>query len=231
MTTFVQRLNSVQQRVQQAALQCGRAPESITLMAVSKKQPVAHIMQAYQAGLSHFGESYTQEATLKINTLAHLPLTWHFIGPIQSNKTQTIAQHFDWVHSVDRLKIAQRLNEQRPLQLPPLKLCIQINISNEAHKAGVQHKALRTLAQDIQRFPRLALRGLMAIPQREDDPHQQRAAFKQLYCLMQDLNQQGFQLDTLSMGMTNDLEAAIIEGATIVRVGTGLFGLRDERAP
>jgi len=227
MTKLVKRLISVQQRIQQATQQSGRDAQSITLMAVSKKQPTQQIVQAYDAGLRHFGESYTQEASNKINKLAHLPLVWHFIGPIQSNKTQVIAQHFDWVHSVDRLKIAQRLNDQRPLQLAPLKLCIQINISNEAHKAGVPPDTLLALAQEIKRFPRLQLRGLMVIPQQQYDQQLQRTAFRQLHCLMHDLNQQGFQLDTLSMGMTNDLEAAIIEGATIVRVGTGLFGSRN----
>ncbi|NOZ53362.1 MAG: YggS family pyridoxal phosphate-dependent enzyme [Gammaproteobacteria bacterium] len=231
MTKIEQRLHFIQRRIQHAAQQCERDTGSITLLAVSKKQPTSRILQAYQAGLTHFGESYVQESTPKINALADHPLTWHFIGPIQSNKTHIIAQHFDWVHCVQRIKIAQRLNEQRPLQLPPLKLCIQINISNEANKAGIPQNALLELAQQIKRFPRLQLRGLMAIPQKLDNPQQQRIAFEQLRSLMHNLNQQNFQLDTLSMGMTNDLEAAIIEGATIVRVGTGLFGPRNETEP
>ena len=225
MSTISDRLEKVRSRISQAAMAAGRDPASIILVAVSKTQPVSMLEDALTAGQSIFGESYIQDALSKIEAIGERA-EWHFIGPIQSNKTRQIATHFDWVHSVDRLKIAQRLNEQRPEHLPPLNICIQVNTSGETAKAGIPPVEIRALAEAISSLPHLRLRGLMTIPAREQDPVRQRQPFHQLRILFEQLNKDGFQLDTLSMGMSGDMEAAIAEGATLVRVGTAIFGPR-----
>lgn len=226
MSTIAQNLTKIRQRIQSAALQAQRDPKDVHILAVSKAHSVGNIREAYQAGLQRFGESYLQEALPKINALEDLPLEWHFIGPIQSNKTKAIAEYFNWVHSVDRLKIASRLSEQRSAHLKPLNICIQVNVSYETTKSGIVQQALEEFAAQLSGLPHLRLRGLMAIPQKTDDIKQQRAMFAGLRQMFDDLNQRGYDLDTLSMGMTSDLEAAVLEGATLVRVGTGLFGSR-----
>lgn len=210
-----------------AAVSAGRTVNDIQLLAVSKTFPAIALREAYQAGQRQFAESYLQEAQEKLATLQDLAIEWHFIGPIQSNKTRIIAEHFAWVHSVDRLKIAERLSAQRPQHLPPLQLCLQVNISQEASKSGVSPDQLSELAQAIIQLPGLTLRGLMAIPAPSDDVAVQRAAFAQLRELKDQLNQQGLQLDTLSMGMSHDFAAAIQEGATLIRVGSAIFGNRN----
>ena len=215
------------QRIRLSAEKYHRPESRILLLAVSKTRPAEDIRAAFEAGLSEFGESYLQEAVEKIHTLANLPLTWHFIGPIQSNKTRPIAEHFQWVHSVDRLKIARRLQEQRPDGLAPLQVCIQVNISGEASKSGADAAEVRPLAQAIAEMPNLELRGLMAIPAATEDEAAQHRAFARLRSLLEDLQSDYPDLDTLSMGMSDDLEAAIAEGSTIVRIGTALFGPRD----
>lgn len=225
MSTLTERLEQVRQRIREAALAAQRPADSVRLLAVSKTHGVEQIREALAAGQTAFGESYVQEAIGKIAQLADAPIEWHFIGPLQSNKTAQIAAHFDWVHSVDRLKIAQRLNDQRGAQ-PPLNLCIQVNTSGEASKAGVQANELEALAQAIHQLPHLRLRGLMTIPAPEADLDKQRLPFRRLKQYLDRLNQLGMELDTLSMGMSNDLVAAIAEGATIVRIGTAVFGPR-----
>ncbi|MEN2507194.1 YggS family pyridoxal phosphate-dependent enzyme [Stutzerimonas stutzeri] len=228
MSTIANNIAKVAARIREAAQAAARNPDQVHLLAVSKTQPAEAIRQACQAGLHDFGENYLQEALEKQADLADLPLTWHFIGPIQSNKTKAIAEHFDWVHSVDRLKIAQRLSDQRPESLPPLNICLQVNVSGEASKSGCEPQDVPQLAQAIAALPRLRLRGLMAIPEPTDDPTEQRAAFARLRHLQAELQ---MDLDTLSMGMSQDLEAAIAEGATWVRIGTALFGARDYGSP
>ncbi len=227
MTDISTRLTAVRARISHAQEQYGRSSESVTLLAVSKTRPVTAIREAAHAGQTHFGENYLQEALDKISALSDLNLVWHFIGPIQSNKTRDIATHFDWVHSVDRIKIAQRLNDQRPDHLPQLNLCLQVNIDDEASKSGTTPAQLPQLASEISRLPHVKLRGLMTIPTATSDVDQQREAFHQLRSLLQALNKDGFALDTLSMGMSSDMEAAIAEGATIVRIGTDIFGTRN----
>jgi len=223
MSTIATNIAKVGTRIREAAQAAERDPDEVLLLAVSKTQPAAAIREASEAGLHDFGENYLQEALEKQAELADLPLVWHFIGPIQSNKTKLIAEHFDWVHSVDRLKIAQRLSDQRPDHLAPLNLCLQVNVSGEASKSGCDPQEAHELAQAIAALPRLHLRGLMAIPEPTDDPAEQRAAFARLRQLQSELP---LDLDTLSMGMSQDLEAAIAEGATWVRIGTALFGAR-----
>jgi pyridoxal phosphate enzyme (YggS family) len=220
------RLASVRQRIELAALAAGRRPESITLLAVSKTKPAEAVRAAFAAGCTEFGENYLQEGICKARLLADLPLHWHFIGPIQANKTRPIAEQFDWVHSVDRLKVAQRLSAQRPAEKGPLQICLQLNVSGEASKRGVDVDELAALAAAVERLPNLRLRGLMAIPAPSDDPVEQRTAFAAVRHALEQLQQRWPQLDTLSMGMSGDLEAAIAEGATIVRVGTDIFGAR-----
>lgn len=227
MSRIAQNLTLITERIQQACESCNRDPAEIQLLGVSKKRTAEEIREAVDAGIRHFGESYLQEALPKIASLLDLDLVWHFIGPIQSNKTRQIAEHFDWVHSIDRLKIAERLSEQRPAKLKPLNICIQINISMEDSKSGMLKEAAKEFAEQLQKLPRLQLRGLMAIVQKTSEQQLQRNMFSQLREVQDDLNQQGMQLDTLSMGMTNDLEAAVIEGSTMLRVGTGLFGTRS----
>ncbi|MEF9673101.1 YggS family pyridoxal phosphate-dependent enzyme [Pseudomonas sp. PCH446] len=224
MTTIADNITVVAARIAAAAQAAGRDGASIGLLAVSKTKPAAAVREAYAAGLRDFGENYLQEALGKQVELTDLPLCWHFIGPIQSNKTRAIAEHFDWVHSVDRLKIAQRLSEQRPADLPPLNICIQVNVSGEASKSGCTPTDLPALAAAISALPNLKLRGLMAIPEPTEERAEQDAAFATVRTLQDSLN---LPLDTLSMGMSHDLESAIAQGATWVRIGTALFGARD----
>ncbi|MDR6176906.1 pyridoxal phosphate enzyme (YggS family) [Pseudomonas sp. SORGH_AS 211] len=224
MSTIAENSATVLERIAAASRTAGRDPATVGLLAVSKTKPAAALREAAAAGLRDFGENYLQEALDKQPALADLPLVWHFIGPIQSNKTRPIACHFDWVHSVDRLKIAQRLAEQRPPERGPLNICLQVNVSGEASKSGCHPDDLPALAAAVSQLPNLRLRGLMAIPEPTEDPASQRAAFARLRTLSEALN---LGLDTLSMGMSQDLEAAIAEGATWVRVGTALFGARD----
>ena len=224
MSTIADNIAQVSSRIQAAAKAAHRDENSIQLLAVSKTKPAEALREAYAAGIRDFGENYLQEALGKQLELADLPLIWHFIGPIQSNKTRAIAEHFDWVHSVDRLKIAQRLSEQRPAELPPLNICIQVNVSGEASKSGCTPDDLPALAAAISALPRLKLRGLMAIPEPTDDRAEQDAAFAAVQKLQASLD---LPLDTLSMGMSHDLESAIAQGATWVRIGTALFGARD----
>ncbi|TWI58393.1 hypothetical protein IQ22_00097 [Pseudomonas duriflava] len=224
MSTIAENIATVRTRIQAAAQACGREPATIGLLAVSKTKPAAALREAFACGLQHFGENYLQEALTKQSELKDLPLVWHFIGPIQSNKTRAIASHFDWVHSVDRLKIAQRLSEQRPEGMPPLNICLQVNISGETSKSGCAPDELPALAHAVSQLPRLTLRGLMAIPEATTAVEAQQAAFARLRELSEAMN---LNLDTLSMGMSHDLEVAIAEGATWVRIGTALFGARD----
>ncbi|CAI8967004.1 PLP homeostasis protein [Pseudomonas sp. IT-P74] len=228
MSTIADNILQVSSRIHAATLAANRAENSVRLLAVSKTKPAQDLREAYAAGLRDFGENYLQEALGKQLELADLPLIWHFIGPIQSNKTRAIAEHFDWVHSVDRLKIAQRLSEQRPADLPPLNICIQVNVSGEASKSGCTPADLPALANAISNLPRLKLRGLMAIPEPTEDRAAQDAAFAAVQSLQASLN---LPLDTLSMGMSHDLESAIAQGATWVRIGTALFGARDYSQP
>jgi pyridoxal phosphate enzyme (YggS family) len=231
MSVIGQNLQAVRQRITDAANSAQRDVHGVELLAVSKTFGADAVIAAAEAGQGAFGENYLQEALEKIAvvkaTRPDLQLEWHFIGPIQSNKTRPIAEHFDWVHSVDRLKIAQRLSEQRPDGLPPLNVCLQVNISGEASKSGVLPAETLAVAQAIAALPRLQLRGLMAIPEATGDAEQQRAPFRQMHALLDQLREQGLKLDTLSMGMSGDMAAAIAEGATIVRIGSAIFGTRE----
>ena len=220
------RLAELRERMAQAAARAGRSAHSVTLLAVSKAQPLQMIAAAADLGLTHFGESYLQEALQKIAALRERTLTWHFIGRVQANKTHPIAAGFAWVHALDRLKIAERLAAQRPFHAPPLNVCLQVNLSGEGTKGGIAPEQLPALAAAVAELPRLALRGLMCIPPEETDAPRQRAWFAQLRALKDELNAAGAGLDTLSMGMSGDFEAAIEEGATVVRIGTALFGAR-----
>lgn len=215
------------ERVRLSAEKSQRKPGDVRVLAVSKTRPAEDIRRAAALGLHEFGENYLQEALDKIEALADLDLCWHFIGPIQSNKTRPIASHFQWVHSVDRLKVARRLSEQRPEGLPDLQICLQVNISGEGSKSGVSLEDLPALAQEVTQLPRLRLRGLMAIPAAATEPALQRQPFAALRGALEQLQCRDPGLDTLSMGMSGDLEAAIAEGATIVRVGTDIFGPRS----
>ncbi|MGE8177712.1 YggS family pyridoxal phosphate-dependent enzyme [Pseudomonas fluorescens] len=232
MSTIADNIAQVAARIRAAEQAAQRAEHSVRLLAVSKTKPSDAVREAYAAGVHDFGENYLQEALGKQLELADLPLIWHFIGPIQSNKTRAIAENFAWVHSVDRLKIAQRLSEQRPAGLPPLNICIQVNVSGEASKSGCTPADLPALASAISALPRLKLRGLMAIP----EPTEDRAAQDAAFAAVRDLNKSlqanlNLPLDTLSMGMSHDLESAIAMGATWVRIGTALFGARDYGQP
>lgn len=224
MTTIKQNFKKISAQIRQAELETGRKANSVQLLAVSKKKPAVDIVQAYQIGQRHFAESYVQEALKKQQELAAFNITWHFIGPIQSNKTKQIATHFNWVHSVDRLKIARRLSEQRPPHLPPLNICLQINISHEKTKSGLLLDELPPLIEEINQLPNIQCRGVMAIPVPESNYEKQREPYRQLVCAVNALNLS--ELNTFSLGMTGDLKAAIAEGSTIVRIGTALFGLR-----
>jgi pyridoxal phosphate enzyme (YggS family) len=223
------RLHAVQERIARAAAEAGRAPADIRLLAVSKTFGAAAVRDLAACGQREFGENYVQEALEKQAQLSDLPLEWHFIGPIQGNKTRAIAENFSWAHSVDRLKIAERLSAQRPPGSMPLQICIEVNISGEASKGGVSMIELSAVADAVARLPGLKLRGLMAIPAPTADKAEQRVAFRQVREAFDALNTRGHALDTLSMGMSADLEAAILEGATIVRVGTALFGERTRK--
>jgi PLP dependent protein len=205
----------------------GRAPGSVRLLAVSKEQSEEKISAAYHAGQHCFGENYLQEALLKMSALSDKQIEWHFIGPIQSNKTRKIAENFAWAHSVADMKIAKRLNDQRPPQLPKLNICIEVNVSAEATKSGVKVEDVFQLASYCQTLPQLQLRGLMALPKAHDNFIDQRKEFHKLYTLWHSLDVKGIKLDTLSMGMSGDFEAAIAEGSTMVRIGTAIFGKRD----
>ena len=226
MTTISANLQAVHARIRDAAVKWEKNPTDISLLAVSKTWPAAAVREAAASGQKAFGENYVQEGVDKAAELASLGLDWHFIGPLQSNKTRRVAESFAWVHSIDRLKIAERLSEQRPESLPPLQVCLQVNVSGEESKSGVAGKEVLALAEQVIRLPRLKLRGLMAIPAPVADFGQQRLAFQRLREIYEDLKSRGLPLDTLSMGMSHDLEAAIAEGATMVRVGTAIFGER-----
>jgi len=230
MSSIPDNLQVVHAQIRNAAISAGRDPQSVTLLAVSKTFDADAVIAAAQVGQRAFGENYLQEALDKMAVVRHakpdLLLEWHFIGPIQSNKTRQIAENFDWVHSIEREKIAYRLSEQRPVHMAPLDVCIQVNVSGEASKSGVAPDQLVALAQAVATMPRLRLRGLMAIPEPASTTLQQRLPFRQLHQLNDDLRAQGLMVDTLSMGMSADMNAAIAEGASIVRVGTAIFGKR-----
>ena len=227
MTMIQTRIDAVRNRIQAACAACGRAPEQVTLLAVSKTFGADAVQAAFAAGQTAFGENYIQEAVEKITALRHLPLQWHCIGPVQSNKTRLVAEHFDWVHTVDRLKIAQRLSEQRPAGLAPLQVCIQVNVDGGVTKSGVAPDEALALAKDIASLPRLRLRGLMCIPEPAADFVAACALFERARALFNILNAAGLGLDTLSMGMSDDLEAAVASGSTMVRVGSAIFGARS----
>jgi pyridoxal phosphate enzyme (YggS family) len=234
MSIIAGNLQAVEATIQAACASAGRARNEVELLAVSKTFPAESVVEAMAAGQRAFGENYLQEALDKMQEVARLQpaqladaaIAWHFIGPIQSNKTRPIAAHFNWVHTVERLKIAQRLSEQRPPELGPLDICLQVNISGEASKSGASVDELPELARQVAGLPNLRLRGLMAIPEASTDPAQQRAAFARLRALFDTLRADGLALDTLSMGMSGDLAAAVAEGATIVRIGSAIFGAR-----
>ena len=227
---LLERLQRLRMEIGQAERQFGREPDSVRLLAVSKSREAADILALAQHGASDFGENYVQEAQAKIEQLSEHPLTWHFIGLIQSNKTSQIAGCFHWVHSVDRVKIANRLNAARAPEMPPLDICIQVNLDAEPSKSGVHPDEVERLAEQILPLSRLRLRGLMAMPALADDFSVQRHAFMKLRCLQEHLNETGYPLDTLSMGTTNDMRAAIAEGSTLVRIGTAIFGPRTRRS-
>jgi len=224
---MIDRLNHIHSQIKAAAENAGRAPDSVLLLAVSKTKSAQAITEAYQAGQRHFGENYVQEALAKQQELSAFAITWHFIGPIQSNKTRLIAEHFDWVHSVDSLKIAQRLSSQRPAHLAALNICLQVNISDETSKSGISLEDLAEFCTQIGQLPQLRLRGVMAIPAPESQFDRQRQPYQRLYQAVKQLPVAAADLDTFSFGMSGDLEAAIMEGATIVRIGTAVFGARD----
>jgi PLP dependent protein len=231
--TITDRVHKVQQLIAKTANACQRSPKDIQLLAVSKGQPASAIQAAFAAGISDFGESYLQEAQKKIATLQALPLCWHFIGPIQSNKTRSIAEDFSWVHSVSRVKIAELLAKYRPENLPTLNLCLQVNLDNEKNKSGISPEQLAKLALVVSHLPRLKLRGLMAIPMPQSEEQQQYKSFLRLTNLLNQLNKElNLAMDTLSMGMSDDFIAAIKAGSTIVRIGRAIFTSRaSEKAP
>jgi PLP dependent protein len=226
MTAILSNLQATRDAIARAAKAANRNAVEVRLLAVSKTFSAAAVREAHAAGQNCFGENYLQEALAKMDALRDLPLEWHFIGPIQSNKTRAIAERFAWVHGVDRLKIAERLSEQRPSHLPPLNICLQVNVSGEASKSGVAPEAVEILAQQVAGLPRIKLRGLMAIPAPATNATEQRAPYAQMRALLDKLNAQGLDMDTLSMGMSHDYAAAILEGSTIVRIGTAIFGQR-----
>jgi pyridoxal phosphate enzyme (YggS family) len=230
MTTIASNLQTVRGRMAQACAQAQRPVTEVTLLAVSKTFGPDDVREAHAAGQAAFGENYIQEAVEKIALLADLPLQWHCIGPIQSNKTRLVAQHFDWAHTVDRFKIAERLSQQRPEGRPPLSVCIQVNVDNGPSKAGVPPEEALALAQQVAGLPGLRLRGLMTIPEPQDTFEQQLATHQRAAALFHDLQAAGLDLDTLSMGMTADLEGAVAAGSTMVRVGTAIFGGRSRPA-
>jgi len=222
---ITENLAQVRARITKAAVAAGRDPRAIRLLAVSKTRPLADLETAIAAGQRAFGENYLQDALVKIRALGPAA-EWHFIGPLQSNKTRAVAEHFAWIHSIDRLRIAARLSTQRPADLPPLNVCLQVNISGETSKSGLHPDEVAELAPRVAELPGLRLRGLMTLPAAARDPVQQRQPFRLLRELMEQLQRDGLELDTLSMGMSHDLEAAVAEGATMVRIGTAIFGAR-----
>ncbi len=222
-------LQKIHRQIDETCDACGRSTADVMLLAVSKTKPVEAIEAAWSAGQTNFGENYLQEAIAKIDKLRTMPLHWHYIGRIQSNKTRPIAENFDWVHTVASVKHAQRLNDQRPVHLPELNICIQVNISNDPDKSGVMADDALPLAQQISQLPRLKLRGLMTIPEATSDMDRQRQFFRQLADLQAKINANGFSLDTLSMGMSGDMKIAIEEGSTMVRIGTAIFGKRTTK--
>jgi len=226
MSDIKNRYEEICRRLVATAQHCQRSPNEVEILAITKSRSIEEISMAFAAGCRCFGESYVAEAMPKIHSLAKKPIIWHFVGAIQSNKTQFIAQNFHWVHSVDREKLAKRINDQRPAHLPLINVCIQVNVSGETSKSGIKIDKLPALADYITKQPRLQLRGLMALPQKTNDNKAQRLAFQILYKAMEELNLNGLALDTLSMGMSDDWPAAVMEGATIIRIGTGLFGPR-----
>lgn len=226
MQNIEKNLGHIHQQIEQVAKEYNRDSDNISLLAVSKKKPAVDLRSAYDCGQRDFGENFLQEAQGKIGELSDLEIIWHFIGPVQSNKTRALAESFDWVHCVDRLKIAQRLSDQRPDSMPPINICIQVNIDLEASKSGVAVGDIFELAQAINRLPRIRFRGLMAIPAQRSDFKSQREPFAKLRQALKDLQQRGFDCDTLSMGMSHDMQAAIAEGSTLVRIGTAIFGER-----
>ncbi len=226
MQNIEKNLTDIHDQIEQSASQFGRDTGTISLLAVGKKKPPSDLRDAYEGGQRDFGENYLQEAQAKMLELADLDIVWHFIGPVQSNKTRALAESFDWVHCVDRLKIAQRLSSQRPDSMPPLNICIQVNIDLEKSKSGVAPDDIIALAEDIYKLPRIRLRGLMAIPAQRADFESQREPFAKLNQLLRDMQQRGMECDTLSMGMSHDMPAAIAEGSTLVRIGTAIFGER-----
>ena len=228
MTPISANLQAVHARIAAAARAAGRDEKDVSLLAVSKTWPAECVRLAAAAGQHAFGENYVQEGVAKVAELAPLGLEWHFIGPLQSNKTRPVAEHFDWVHSIERMKIAERLSEQRPAGVPPLNVCLQVNVSGEASKSGCAPEEAVALAKAIAALPNLRLRGLMCIPEPVEDVEAQRQPFRQLRELYEQLRGDGLPLDTLSMGMSHDIEAAIAEGATMVRVGTAIFGERSK---
>ncbi len=225
MNTIAQRFAQIRARITQAEQRYQRPPGSVKLLAVSKTRPLADLQALNERGQQAFAENYLQDALPKIAEL-NGNITWHFIGPLQSNKTRPVAEHFHWLHTLERLKIARRLNDQRPASLAPLNVCIQVNISADPDKSGLTPEAAEVLAHELTALPRLRLRGLMTLPRQQSDFELQRRPFRELHELYAQLCRHGFELDTLSMGMTGDMEAAIAEGSTLVRVGTGLFGPR-----
>lgn len=229
MTDLSERIKQVYTEIRQHCETYQRDTDDILLLAVSKTRTSTEIAEAFALGIHRFGENYLQEAQTKMATLGDLPIEWHFIGPLQSNKTRPVAESFDWVHSLDRFKIAKRLSEQRPADLPPLNVCLQVNIDDEDSKSGCQPDEVLELARQIAQLPQLKFRGLMAIPAPTEDIDQQHRAFKAVAKLAEQLNQSGLTIDTLSMGMSSDLEAAIAQGSTMVRVGTALFGPRPTK--
>ncbi|HAU5563115.1 YggS family pyridoxal phosphate-dependent enzyme [Pantoea sp. SM3] len=232
MTSIEHNLQQVRERIATAAARCGRAPEEITLLAVSKTKPASAVAEAIAAGQQAFGENYVQEGVEKVAELAaHPDLQWHFIGPLQSNKSRLVAENFAWCHTVDRERIAQRLNDQRPAALPPLNVLIQVNISDENSKSGIMLEAIPALAAQIAALPRLRLRGLMAIPAPEPDYDRQFAVCQQMADAFRALQQNYPDVDTLSLGMSDDMDAAIAAGSTMVRIGTAVFGARDYARP
>lgn len=235
MSTIEQNLQQVTERISQTARQCGRDPQEITLLAVSKTKPVTAIEEAIRAGQTAFGENYVQEGIEKIGYFQQKTdtpaLSWHFIGPLQSNKSRLVAEHFDWLHTLDRPQLAQRLNNQRPTALAPLNVLIQINISGEESKSGILPADLTALADQVAELSRLRLRGLMAIPAPEEDYQRQLAVFCRMAVIFDALRQRHPDADTLSLGMTDDMPAAIVAGSTLVRIGTAIFGARDYHAP
>lgn len=231
MTTIATRLQTVKSHIAEAARNAGRRPEDILLLAASKTNPPEKVREAWEAGQTVFGENYLQEGLIKIRALADLPIEWHFIGPIQSNKTKPIAENFAWAHSVDREKIAVRLSNARPESLPPLQVCVQVNVSGEVTKSGIAPEQAAELAAFVNQLPHLKLRGLMAVPELTSATALQREQFQIMRQIFEQLKKDGFDIDTLSMGMSEDMDIAIAEGATIVRIGTAIFGPRRYAIP